>query len=148
MFDVGRVCMKTAGREAGRYCVVLKKEGSGFVLVTGPKNLTGVKRRRCNIYHLEPLVEKLKIKADASDEEVLSAFKESKLMEKLGLKLSKPIAKTKKEHKAEKPKIKKKDTKESEKQKEKKRKKPKVVEKKKKTKKETKTTKKDKEKQK
>jgi ribosomal protein L14E/L6E/L27E len=25
--EIGRVCMKTAGREAGRYCVVLKKKG-------------------------------------------------------------------------------------------------------------------------
>ena len=86
MFDVGRVCMKTAGREAGRYCVVLKKSEGGFLLITGPRNLTKVKRRKCNINHLEPLVDRLKIKAEASDEEVLKAYKEEKLMDKLGLK--------------------------------------------------------------
>ena len=41
---VGRVCMKTAGREAGKYCVILKKEDANFMLVTGPRELTQVKR--------------------------------------------------------------------------------------------------------
>jgi large subunit ribosomal protein L14e len=87
MFEVGRVCMKTAGREAGRYCVVLKKEEPGFVLITGPKSLTKVKRRKCNIHHLEPLVEKIKIKSEAPDDEVLKALKEEKVFEKLGFRV-------------------------------------------------------------
>ena len=49
MFDVGRVCLKTAGREAGRYCVVVKKMQDNVVLVTGPREISGVKRRKCNI---------------------------------------------------------------------------------------------------
>ena len=57
MFETGRVCVKTAGREAGRYCIVLKKEGEMFVLVPCPKEVTGVRQRRCNIAHLEPLAE-------------------------------------------------------------------------------------------
>ncbi|MEM5790964.1 MAG: 50S ribosomal protein L14e, partial [Candidatus Aenigmatarchaeota archaeon] len=40
--EVGRVCLKIAGREAGKYCVVLKKIDDNFVLITGPKSLTGV----------------------------------------------------------------------------------------------------------
>jgi len=92
--------MKTAGREAGRYCVVLKKDEPGFVLITGPKSLTKVKRRKCNIHHLEPLVEKLKIKAEASDDEVLKALKEERVFEKLGFKLV--TAGKKIEHKEEK----------------------------------------------
>ena len=41
-----------------------------FVLVTGPKKVTGIKRRRVNINHVAPLEEILQIKRGASDEEV------------------------------------------------------------------------------
>lgn len=108
MFEIGRVCMKIAGREAGKYCIVLKKEEPGFVLITGPKSLTKVKRRKCNIHHLEPLVEKIKIKAEASDEDILKAYKEANLLEKLGLKVKvEKKAEHKKEPKAEKNEVKK-----------------------------------------
>ena len=86
MFDVGRLCIKIAGREAGKYCVVIKKLEDNFVLVTGPRSVTQVKRRKCNILHLEPLKETLKIKADASDEEVIKAYEEASLFSKLDLK--------------------------------------------------------------
>ena len=85
MMEIGRVCLKTAGREAGKYCVVVGKEESGFVTVTGPKTVTQVKRRKCNITHLEPLPDVLKIKAGATDEEVSSALSKAGLLEKLGL---------------------------------------------------------------
>jgi large subunit ribosomal protein L14e len=100
--------MKIAGREAGKYCVVLKKIDKSFVLVTGPRLLTGVKRRRANINHLEPLPHVLEIKEDASDEEVLAAFDKAGLITKF--KLKKPSAakvKAEKEKKEEKPKEKK-----------------------------------------
>ena len=41
-----------------------------FVLVTGPKKVTGVKRRRVNINHLSPLQDKIEVARGASDEEV------------------------------------------------------------------------------
>ena len=106
MFDIGRVCMKTAGREAGSYCVIVDKSDPGFVLVTGPRSLTKVKRRKCNVHHLEPLVEKLGIKAKATDEEVAKAFKDSGLVGKLGLKELKVTEKPapKKEEKKAEPK--------------------------------------------
>ncbi|MEM4397878.1 MAG: 50S ribosomal protein L14e, partial [Candidatus Woesearchaeota archaeon] len=72
--EVGRLCIKTAGREAGRYCVVLKTMDSNFVMITGPRILTGVKKRKCNIEHLEPTQYLLKIKEDASDKEVIEAY--------------------------------------------------------------------------
>ena len=65
--NVGQVCMKTAGREAGKYCVIIKKMDDNFVFVTGPRELTGVKRRRCNIDHLEPVSHFLKRKENASE---------------------------------------------------------------------------------
>jgi large subunit ribosomal protein L14e len=103
MIEVGRVCIKTAGREKGRYCVVLKKMDGNFVLVTGPKLLTGVKRRRVNVLHLQPLEYKLEIKEEASDEEVIEAYKKAGLVNKLELKLP-SAAELKEERKAEKEK--------------------------------------------
>lgn len=83
--DVGRVCIKTAGREAGKYCVVVKKVDDNFVFVTGPKVLTGIKRRRCNVEHLEPTENLLKIKSDASEKEVIDGYQAAHLLTKLGL---------------------------------------------------------------
>jgi large subunit ribosomal protein L14e len=88
--EVGRLCIKTAGREAGRYCVVLKSIDSNFVLVTGPRVLTGVKRRKCNVEHLEPTQYYLKIKEDANEKEVLEAYDKAGLISKLNLKRPSP----------------------------------------------------------
>jgi len=84
--EIGRVVMKVAGNEAGKYCVVLKKEGAAFVLVTGPKMLTGVKRRKANIEHLEPTSYIIEIPENASDELVVAGFEKAGLFAKLGLK--------------------------------------------------------------
>lgn len=84
--EVGRVVMKVAGREAGKYAVVVKKINDAFVEVTGPKILTGVKRRRANIEHLEPLEYILQIGDGASDDDVISALEKQNLMTALGLK--------------------------------------------------------------
>lgn len=75
--EIGRICVKLAGREAGRKCVIVDIIDKSFVLVTGPKNVTGVKRRRANVNHIEPLQDKIQIKRGASDEEVLEALKAS-----------------------------------------------------------------------
>jgi len=85
--EIGQVCVKTVGKERGKYCVVIKKIDENFVLVSGPKALTGVKRRRANVIHLQPLQYKLEIKEDANDEELLEAWKKSGLVEKFNLKL-------------------------------------------------------------
>jgi large subunit ribosomal protein L14e len=68
--EVGRICVKQAGRENGRKCVVIDVMDKSFVLVTGPKKVTGVKRRRVNINHVMPLQDKIEVKRGASDEEV------------------------------------------------------------------------------
>lgn len=77
--EIGRVCIKTRGREAGRKCVIVDIVDERLVLVTGPKSLSGVRRRQVNIAHLEPLEQKIKIQKGASDEEVLSAIREAGL---------------------------------------------------------------------
>lgn len=103
MLGIGRVCLKKVGREHGRYCVIIKKfpeekgKTNSFVLITGPKLLTGVKRRKCNIAHLEPTQYTLEIKEDANEEEVLSAFEKANLVKKFSLK--KPSAAELKEEK-------------------------------------------------
>jgi large subunit ribosomal protein L14e len=77
--EVGRICVKVYGREAGRKCVIVDIIDENFVLITGPKVLTGVKRRRANINHIEPLDVKINIRKGASDEEVLEAITNSGL---------------------------------------------------------------------
>jgi large subunit ribosomal protein L14e len=88
--EIGRVCMKIAGREAGKYCVVLKKVDDTFVLVTGPKELTGVKRRRCNVEHLEPTPYLVSIQAETSEKDVVDAYNKIGLMKKFELKMPSP----------------------------------------------------------
>jgi len=73
--EIGRVCVKLSGREAGRKCVIVDVVDKSFVLVTGPKTVSGVKRRRANINHVEPLQYKVDINRGASDEEVEEALK-------------------------------------------------------------------------
>ena len=68
--EVGRICVKQAGRENGKKCVVIDVMDKSFVLVTGPKKVTGIKRRRVNINHVMPLQDKIEVKRGASDEEV------------------------------------------------------------------------------
>ncbi|MCE4626880.1 MAG: 50S ribosomal protein L14e [Desulfurococcales archaeon] len=79
--EVGRICVKVYGREAGRKCVIVDIIDENFVLITGPKVLTGVRRRRANINHIEPLDVKIDIRKGASDEEVLEAITNSGLTE-------------------------------------------------------------------
>jgi large subunit ribosomal protein L14e len=68
--EVGRVCVKLAGREAGRKCVIVDVMDKSFVVVTGPKKVSGIKRRRVNINHVAPTEDLVQIKRGASDEEV------------------------------------------------------------------------------
>ncbi len=74
-FEVGRVCVKTAGRDTGKRCVVVDLMDKNFALVTGPKSVSGVRRRRVNVNHLKPLEEKLTIEKGASDEQIAALLK-------------------------------------------------------------------------
>jgi len=71
------------GREAGRKCVIVDIIDDRFVLVTGPKDISGVKRRRANVKHLEPTPYRIKIRRGASDEEVKKALEEAGLLEEM-----------------------------------------------------------------
>ncbi|MGC9209653.1 MAG: 50S ribosomal protein L14e [Acidilobus sp.] len=79
--EVGRVCYKVRGHETGRKCVIVDIIDENTVLITGPKQLTGVKRRRANIKHIVPLDKAVKINKGASDDEVLKAIQEAGLVD-------------------------------------------------------------------
>ncbi len=71
VMKVGCVCTKLTGREAGEVCAIVDVLDKIYVVVTGPN----VRRRKCNIKHLEPHTAVLKISKGASDEEVAEALK-------------------------------------------------------------------------
>ena len=62
--EVGRICMKISGREAGEKCVIVEIIDDKFVEVMG----STVKNRRCNIKHLEPLDQVIEIKSEDPEE--------------------------------------------------------------------------------
>lgn len=69
MIEVGRLCVKVAGRDAGKSCVIVEAVDDNFVVIDGQ-----VKRKRCNIDHLEPLQHRLPIASGVSHEEVVKAL--------------------------------------------------------------------------
>ena len=69
MINIGRVCVKIAGRDAGQKCVVLDIIDDNFVMIDGQ-----TRRRKCNIKHLEPLNQEIDVRKGASHEAVVSAF--------------------------------------------------------------------------
>lgn len=89
MIEIGRLCLKIAGREAGRKCIIIDIIDKNYVMIDGQ-----VRRKKCNIAHLEPLDKKIELKKNASHSEVVSEFK----------KLNIEIKETKKKEKKEKPK--------------------------------------------
>lgn len=56
LVEVGRVCMKKFGRDAGKRAVITKVIDANFVNVMTSVRL---KERRCNVRHLEFLSEKV-----------------------------------------------------------------------------------------
>ena len=58
--EVGRICMKISGREAGEKCVIVEIIDDKFVEIVG----SAVKNRRCNIKHLEPLEQVMEIESE------------------------------------------------------------------------------------
>lgn len=81
--EVGRICVKNFGREAGRKCLIVDLIDKNFVLITGPKDLSGIKRRRANVNHIEPTEDKIDIIRGASDEDVTQALKAADKVEEM-----------------------------------------------------------------
>jgi large subunit ribosomal protein L14e len=81
--EVGRICFKILGREAGKKCVIVDVVDKNFVLITGPKAISNVKRRRANVNHIEPTSEMIEIKRGATDEEITEALKTAGKLEEM-----------------------------------------------------------------
>ena len=81
--EVGRICVKNVGREAGKKCVIVDIVDKNYVLITGPKTVSDIKRRRANIDHLEPTNEKIEIKRGSTDEEIAEALKIASKLEEM-----------------------------------------------------------------
>ncbi len=86
MIEVGRLCIKTAGRDSRKKCVIVDVLDDNFVTIDGD-----VRRKRCNINHLEPLDETIKIKKGAGHPTIVSEFK------KLGIDIKEKKSKEPKE---------------------------------------------------
>ena len=72
MLEVGRICVKTAGRDSNKYCIVIEKIDDNFVVVEGE-----TRRRKVNIKHLEPTKKKVEIKKNPTKEECIELIKKA-----------------------------------------------------------------------
>ncbi len=124
MMETGRLCIKIAGRDAGKKCVIVDVLKDKMVLIDGE-----TRRRKCNVRHLEPLKEVLKIEKKADHAAVAAAFK------KLGIDLVEKKSKPKTERPKKVRKVKEKPAEEKAEKKEEKKKTSKKEEKPKKEKK-------------
>ncbi len=74
MIEVGRICVKIAGRDANKKCIIVDILKGQYVMIDGE-----TRRRKCNLAHLEPLDDKINIKKGASHDEVKTALKKISL---------------------------------------------------------------------
>jgi large subunit ribosomal protein L14e len=102
MNEIGRLCVKIAGRDSNKTCVIVDVVDEHTVLIDGQ-----TRRRKCNMRHLEPLDKVIKLHKGASHADVKKAFTELKL-EVLETKPKKaePRPKKAKEKKNSEPKVK------------------------------------------
>ena len=71
---IGRLAIKLYGKEAGRHCVIVDQVNENYVIIDG-----NLKRRKCNLKHLELTEKILDIKKGASAEEVKEAMKKARI---------------------------------------------------------------------
>ena len=59
IIEVGKVCIKLAGRDAGKPVVITKVIDNNFVMIKSGMRKKGTKDRKCAIKHLEPTLHKV-----------------------------------------------------------------------------------------
>ena len=74
MIEIGRLCVKLAGRDSNKKCVIVDILDDKFVMIDGE-----TRRRKCSIMHLEPLDQVLDIRKGASHDAVVKEFEKSGL---------------------------------------------------------------------
>lgn len=94
MLNIGRVVVKTRGSDAGKVAVVIDVLDKNMVMIDG-----NVKRKKCNIRHLEPLSKTFEIKKGASTEEIKKLLEQHNLLAKT----KKAVAKKRDRKKAPRP---------------------------------------------
>lgn len=72
MIEIGRLCVKTAGRDAMQYCVIVEVIDEKHVLIDG-----NTRRKKVNKAHLEPLNKKFDIKKGADTKTIHEAFEKA-----------------------------------------------------------------------
>lgn len=60
VYEQGRVCYKTTGRDAGKKVVIVESAKNGFAIVEG----LYTKKGKCNINHLLPTTETVSLHAN------------------------------------------------------------------------------------
>jgi large subunit ribosomal protein L14e len=86
-YDIGRIVVKTRGREAGNYAIIVDVIDKNYLLVDGLK----IRRRRVNFNHVEPTQELIEVKKGATHDELEAAIKKAKLTDKMKETISIPI---------------------------------------------------------
>lgn len=81
LFEIGTVCVITQGRRAGKKVVVSNIIDENYLLVTGPKSINGIKRRRMNIKHLMPIDLQIDIEREADDDTIEEEIKNMEVEE-------------------------------------------------------------------
>jgi len=94
MYKIGTVCVKTAGRDAGKLCVVVEEPKDGRVLVDGE-----TRRRLTNLRHLEPTGKSVNLKTGASSADVCKLLGVEKTTGKKRSPAAKPQAHTSRKRK-------------------------------------------------
>lgn len=74
MYEIGRVCLKIAGRDANKICVIVDKVDDATVLIDGQ-----TRRKNCNVKHIEPMMQTVKISKGASHDAVKKALESLKI---------------------------------------------------------------------
>lgn len=87
VYDIGRICVKTMGREAGNYCVIVDIIDKNYILVDGLK----VQRRRVNYKHIEATTDIIDIQKGADHNAVEAAIKKAKKTKLMNQTVSIPL---------------------------------------------------------
>ncbi len=82
--EIGQLCLKIAGRDSKKKCIIIDIIDDNFVMIDGQ-----TRRRKCNIKHLEPMNKNVHIKKGASHSDVIDTFKD------LGIEIKEKVKKDK-----------------------------------------------------
>ncbi len=101
---IGSVCVKIAGRDAGKECIIVDTISKHEVLIDG-----NTRRRKCNLKHLQFIGKKVELRKGASSEEVKKALESLKITieKKAPAKIKKTRQEAQEAQKVKKPEVKK-----------------------------------------